>query len=122
MLLQLQGLILTCQCGFVQTHNAYYFYVHKLQLRIKDFLLITYDDMCCAHAGLITIACGLCYVHVYLTGHSQTYILTWLDTAVSIDCFNRVYDCYIRVFSIFQFSLARHSQLLIGQAHPRLRF
>ena len=48
-----------------------------------------------------------------------------MGTAGPLTAFNRVFDCYIRVYRSFSILLVGHSQLLVGQgpyqAHPWLR-
>ena len=65
------------------------------------------------------------YVNIEITGCRVLYsksiagrgivrFVSWLGTAESVDSFNRLFDCYIRVYQSFQFLLVEYSQLLVG--------
>ena len=65
------------------------------------------------------------YVDIKITGYRVLFsesiagrgvarlLISWLGIAGPIDCINRVFDCYIRVY-LFQFLLIWYSQLLVG--------
>ena len=66
------------------------------------------------------------YVNIEITGYralysksiagrgSSTDKLHLVYTAGPVDCINRLFDCYIRVYRSFQVLLVGYSQLLVG--------
>ena len=54
-----------------------------------------------------------------ITGRGVVRLISWLGTAELVDFFNRVFDCYIRVLSIFSIFIGR-VQPTFGWVHPWL--
>ena len=54
-----------------------------------------------------------------IAGRDVTRLITWLDTAGPVDCINRVFDCYTRVYRSFSIFIGR-VQPTFGWAHPWL--
>ena len=65
------------------------------------------------------------YVNIEITGYRVLYsvsiigrdiarLISWLGTAGLVDCFNRLFNCYIGVYQSFLFLLVGYNQFLVG--------
>ena len=54
-----------------------------------------------------------------IAGRGVARLTSWLGAAGTIDCFNRVFDCYIIVYPSFSIFIGR-VQPAFGWAHPWL--
>ena len=91
-------------------HSVYYYYYIVLLAtmtynQIQSFQIKDYAKH---YVDVKITGCRVLYSKI-IAGRGVARFISWLGTVGPVDCFNRVFDCYIRVYQSFSILFEEYS-------------